>query len=411
MSLPCGCGALVALLGVVAALLFLTDEGPALVETIARELGIGETGIVTEVLGGTTRPSGGDVSPIDWAGGDVEPGEADYAPRATAPGEAEAESAEAITSSAPTTLSLSDGTRLDLPPTDSPVAVRLSRQTNTIAMEHAVLETSGSMRVLEYDPNAVDGAFIPTLTIPARELGGLDLAAVNVARVGPRWVDGFLVDDELTYLTATPTGDGGLRVVDTTTAALAAAWGSLYEASAGKTVAGLAQYGDGRFGTIRYVPMSFQGHLEWYVHPRLVRMIPDPDAPALRRPAVPTADREILERPVTNIVVLVHGHNEEEWDGSSAPSAEEPWKYAYKQEAWTELYRTFLETQGDRVIAWRSTSSSTPPTAPPTALSSGAVSLGETLAKALRVGALNDGYQIKRLREAKMPANLYVGAH
>ncbi len=411
VSLPCGCGAFLALLAVVAGILFATDTLPEVLDLLQEELGIGGDPPRSADTG-YTSPSGGGASVVDWSGVD-DPEDEDYGRRRTASGDTEPEYAEAVTSSAVTTISLSDGTRLDLPASSSPVPVRLSRQSNAIALEHPGLETSGSMRVLEFDPNTVDGSFIPVLTIPGCEFGELDLATVNIARVGPRWVDGMLIDNDLTYLSATRTADGDIQVVDTTMAALAAAWGSLYEASA-KAVPGLAaQYGDGKFNTVRYVPMSFQGHLEWYVHPRIVRMIPDPDAPGLRRPAVAAADKEILEQPVSNIVVLVHGHNEEEWDGSAPPSTDYPWDYAYKQEVWTALYRAFLETQADRADCTAFYEFIYPTFRPAySPLESGVVEpLGTTLAKALRVGAKNDAYLIRRLREAKMDVNLYVGAH
>ena len=54
-------------------------------------------------------------------------------------------------------------------------------------------------------------------------------------------------------------------------------------------------------------------------------------------------------KPVVNIVVLVHGHNEEEKGGSTAPSTSEPWKVIYKQEVWTEFYKSFLAKKKDQL--------------------------------------------------------------
>lgn len=62
-----------------------------------------------------------------------------------------------------------------------------------------------------------------------------------------------------------------------------------------------------------YLPMSFQGSVNWNRNPHLVRMIPDPENAegGYRRPATSEDLEELSKNPVCNLVVLVHGHNEE----------------------------------------------------------------------------------------------------
>ena len=53
-------------------------------------------------------------------------------------------------------------------------------------------------------------------------------------------------------------------------------------------------------------------------------------------------DRAYLKNPVVNVVVLVHGHNEDEQRGFEAPTADPPWLVDYKGDVWTLFYDTVL---------------------------------------------------------------------
>jgi hypothetical protein len=346
---------------------------------------------------------------------DVQPEtmEENYALRRIRSAETTPEMVEGITGGTPMSLTLSDNTRLDLPATTNPVGVWLARESSDTQLNQPGLETSGSTRVVAFDLNQVGEDFIPTLTIPAWELGELHPATVNIARVGPLWVDGEIYTDQITFLPLTLDSNGDIVIVDSEIAGMIAAVAASTESGGAKMAAQAPQYGDGRFLTVKYVPMTFQTDLDWYAYPRLVRMIPDADFPGYRRPANMDADIEALQKPISNMIVLVHGHNEEEKDGSAPATTDEPWNYAYKQEAWNEYYKTFLETQADQVdcTAFYEFIYPTFRSAYSPIEGNPVEPLGDTFAKALRVGAKNDGYQIKRMREANMPVNVFITAH
>jgi hypothetical protein len=216
----------------------------------------------------------------------------DYVLRRTAPGETTAESKEGATSNPPITIALSDGTQVDLPATTKPVTVKLSRESNTVQLNKPGLETSGSMRTLEFDASQVDAAFIPMVTIPAKELGELDPATVNIARVGDIQDNGETLKDQVIYLPFTKDSAGNIVVVDTAASSPAKAAASSGFSTGGRLAMPPAQAG-GRT-TVKYVVMTFQGHLEWQIAPRLVRMIPDASTLEFRRPADPIKDKEFL---------------------------------------------------------------------------------------------------------------------
>ncbi len=341
-----------------------------------------------------------------------EAGEPDYELRRLAPTETASETVTGMTSGGPTVLSLSDGTRVRLPASASPVPVALTKESSTIQLEDRPdLQVSGSQRVLEVDLSQVGENFVPVLTIPAQELGDLDPATVNIARVGDVLVDGELQKDRVIFLPFTLDEDGNLVVVDGITTALS----TPEIGSRGSNTVRMAAFRSraAQVSRTRYILMTFQSHLEWQIAPRLVRMIPDASQPGLRRPADLKQDKELLQKPVVNVIVLVHGHNEEEKDGSTPPSAEDPWMVEYKKDVWIELYKSFLAEKKDQVDCTAFYEFIYPTYRPAYSPLEGSPvePLGTTLAKALKVGARNDGYFIKKMAAAKIPVNLFITAH
>ena len=366
-----------------------------------------------EVLSGSP-PSGYDIeSYAEGDGFESVTSDENYSLQRILGAETTPESIEGFSGYEATQFILSDGSRLDLPASTAPVDVSFSRETTTFQFNHQGLETSGSTRVLVFDLAQIDSSFIPQVTIPSTELGELHPATVNILRIGPLWVNGEILLDQISYLPLTFNENGDITFIDTDIAGLAIAQTSWQSAGSAKLAALAGQYGDGRNMVVRYVPMTFQTHLEWFVHPRLVRMIADPDAPGYRRPAEADRDRTALQKPINNVITLVHGHNEEEKDGSAPASANEPWGFAYKQEVWNEFYKTFLETQSDQLDCTAFYEFIYPTYRSAYSPIDGNVvePLGTTLANAMRVGAKNDGYLLKRMHEANKPVNVFIAAH
>ncbi len=341
------------------------------------------------------------------------PSAASYIPRQVAPAETTPESATGITTPGLTTIALSDGTQVELPGNPSPATVLLSRESNTIQlMDKPDLQTSGSMRVLEFDLSEVGENFIPRLTIPAAELGGLDLATTNVVRVGQYVVNGERLPDDLAYLSVERDGAGNLVVVDGLIPTMGDATAMLQRGSSVRKVSLKSQ--SSNRSKASYVLMTFQNHLEWSYEPRLIRMIPDGSVAEFRRPADLEKDKELLQKPVINVIVLVHGHNEEEKDGSTLDDSEiQPWGVSYKRDVWNELYRTYLDRKKDQLdcTAFYEYVYPTYRSAYSPISGSPAEPLGDSFAKVMAEGAQNDDKQLGKILQAKMPVNLYIVAH
>lgn len=336
---------------------------------------------------------------------------AGYTPRQVAPAETTPESVTGTTSTEPTTLPLSDGTQVLLPGSARSIQVTLSKESNTIQLsDRPDLQISGSMRVLEFDPTQIDENFLPALTIPAQELGALDPATVNAVRVGDIRLNDEIIPDHVSVLPVIQDDNGNLVIFDGLSASLAHPEAANQKTGAGKLAAHTLQ---NQGAQIKYVLMTFQGHLEWDQEPVLVRMIPDESLAGYRRPADKKDDKELLEKPVTNIVILVHGHNEYEKDGRKASSADKPWLINYKWDVWIEFYKSFLDTRKDQVDCTAFYEFIYPTYRPAyTPLKDAQVdTLGNSMAQILTRGALNDNYQLQKMAKANLPVNLTITAH
>ena len=86
-------------------------------------------------------------------------------------------------------------------------------------------------------------------------------------------VDGKILKDQVIYLPVTKDRAGNVVVVDTAVATFSRATASMGRSAGLQRAMPLVQAGGPT--TVKYIPMTFQGHLEWQIEPQLVRMIPD----------------------------------------------------------------------------------------------------------------------------------------
>ncbi|MBK7063308.1 MAG: hypothetical protein IPH51_23910 [Rubrivivax sp.] len=63
-----------------------------------------------------------------------------------------------------------------------------------------------------------------------------------------------------------------------------------------------------------------------------------------RRPATAAELATLARQPICNLVLLVHGHNEEEKAGYTQGNAAAPWEFGYKKRVWDLLYQQVLAT-------------------------------------------------------------------
>ncbi len=91
-----------------------------------------------------------------------------------------------------------------------------------------------------------------------------------------------------------------------------------------------------------------QGSLNWNRPPYLIRMKPLPGdgAQGYRRPVTSAERAKLAKQPICNVVLLVHGHHEDEKGGSNvATSQRAPWLFNYKRLVWEQFYQEITRTQ------------------------------------------------------------------
>ncbi len=270
-----------------------------------------------------------------------------YDPRPVVPPETTPESASrSVPAGQEGLLALSDGTSVSIPSLTTPYSIVLDRQTNVLDLTALGQETSGSCRyvTLTFDQTPTETdiyQMMPVITIPASEVGSLNPDTVNICRVLEKIVAGKVVR-EYGFLPAFRDSNGNYLARDVFVPADLLAQGSP-PAGATKATGGLAPL------NLAYVPSTFQGNINWVRPCQLVRMVPDRSLAAKRQPLDKLSDEDKeweRKKPIKNVIVLVHGHNETEKAGipGTYVSDEEkaPWFFSYKKDVWTPLYEKFL---------------------------------------------------------------------
>ncbi|MCM8816517.1 MAG: hypothetical protein NC913_03270 [Candidatus Omnitrophica bacterium] len=248
-------------------------------------------------------------------------------------------------------ISLSDKTEVSIPAISSGYSLTLQRITNYIDIEKELNldpdeglspQTSGSLRTLQIDLDSTltdtdKLSMVPVITIPKQEIGVLNPDTVNILRISETVVNGQVVRN-VSLLPAHFDKDGNLVTKD------------IY--LSGELITGKLPIATKKGNApiyISYIPLTFQGTINWVREPRFVRMVPDGKSDARRKPIDKLSDEEReweLKKPIKNVIVLVHGHNEAEKTGLPGQferNADFPWAVDYKRDVWKYLYEVFLK--------------------------------------------------------------------
>jgi hypothetical protein len=274
----------------------------------------------------------------------------DYTPRPTVPGSTTPESSGQVTVTKTSNgVNLSDGTEMNFQGLGdgSSVAVTLERASNTIDMGTSSIATSGSMRILTVDAVAYNGTdesstFAPILTIPKEEIGSLNVNYVNILRVS---IDPETGLEERFFFPALQDQTGNLTFRDWLLPL------DILEEQV-KSVQKMDSFKSSKATgpkIIKYSPITIQNEGNVEVSAQLVRMRltkgTDGNYDGKRIPIsrLSETDRQKeLKKPIQNVVIFVHGHNEAEKTGFEPRTSEQPWLYDYKKIVWNYMYETFV---------------------------------------------------------------------
>jgi hypothetical protein len=315
---------------------------------------------------------------------------------------------------------LEDGTRIAFEGNGEPVeaiAERLPLPANIDDLLPPMngLRFTGSARRLLIEGSGEPENIKPIVSIPIMEIGTINPVTINVLRVGKTMVDGELIENLTLLLPILEVDDNSLKFVD----------GYFPESLEIRN----DYNGDNnradqkRFvGEVNYYLLTFDQSLNWSKRPELVRMIPDRNLKekGYRSPLSSLeAERknEIQLQPICNVVILVHGHNEEEKDGYVGNRIEAPWDFTYKRLVWELLHEEFAEN-GDEVFPKECTaiyefiSPTYRPIFSPVPDKGGYshITLGEDLGRLVNQ-EFERNPQLKAMIEADLPFNLFFVAH
>lgn len=332
---------------------------------------------------------------------------------------------------------LSDSCSILITDMKSDGKVVLKKESNTINPGLPGIETSGYMVSLTVQMADNQTAPRPVITIPRSQAGDINPATINILRISDLLdADGALKKNQIQLLPVSTDENGNFTAVDylfpLSTYGPVSETASAHSISSGleqlffpKAFAQTGRYLEGMatVANVKYCIVTFQGHLNWSKNPRLVQMTPDRQKAYFRHPAT-GEERQERKQPVTNIIVLVHGHNEEEKGGYVQNAENGIWEFGYKRDVWNYLYEQYLEKlekakkadvnkPGDCTLFYEFIYPSYRPVYTPVPTNSiiRHQTLGEDLGEAINKELLENNPQVAQMIRENIPFNLFIVGH
>lgn len=341
------------------------------------------------------------------------------------------------------TLALQDGTQVLVGDLDAGYEVTLVRDSVDADLQQLIaslssdspqsLQPTGAKRALTFYGEGDPSAFKPVITFPKHEAGTVNLETIHALRVGDLIVDGERVENHVMLLSPFVNKDGNLTFIDPVMPdgvffinEPAGATAANRAASASEAVGPQAPFKLVTVGVVTYLLVTYDTDLDWTIEPKLVRMQPDPAADGYRRVwEEPDWDDDapgILgeERPICNIIILVHGHNEKEKGGGEEAEIESPWLMNYKRLVWELFYEEMTKQAGGEpaypntecTLFYEFIYPTYRPIFSPISDKTGErlETLGEAMGRLIAM-ELEENWQLAQIIENDMPFNLFVVSH
>lgn len=317
--------------------------------------------------------------------------------------------------------------------------VVLKKEKNNIKPDLSGIESSGYMLSLnvQLKNNADVTEIKPLITISQSQVGEINPATINIIRISDITDDnGNVIHNQIQFLPVTRNKSGNYEAIDcffalTTFSPNSNATVSenvfdrIGELFISKAMAQNPAYNSEMtwVANVKYCLVTFQGHINWKKNPLLVQMTPDSHKAYFRHPATKD-ERMNSKQPVTNIIVMVHGHNEEEKGGYVENRENGIWEFGYKRDVWNYMYQFYLEEQekalkadknkpGNCTLFYEFIYPSFRPIYSPVPINSiiRHQTLGEDLGEALNKELLENNPQIARMIKENIPFNLFIVGH
>ncbi|MCX6251257.1 MAG: zinc-ribbon domain-containing protein [Bacteroidetes bacterium] len=333
---------------------------------------------------------------------------------------------------------LSDSSSVFIPGLKGNTSIELKKETNSIRLNLPGVQTSGYMLSLSIQGSDSIHTLMPRITIPRSQVGDINPLTINIVRISDVICgDGSIIKNQPRSLPVTLDKAGNYTALDylfpytalskkTTTARAGDIITRLAQAlipaacAEGNYLAGFADVGN-----VTYSIITFQGDVNWKKTPKLVQMIPDRRTGHFRHPST-KPERFERTAPVVNVVVLVHGHNEEEKGGYVESVTKDLWEFDYKRDVWNYMYKYYLDETS--VIAGKDPNRKDSctlfyefiyptyrPIFSPVPNGKNIIlphrTLGEDLGEAINKELTESNPQIAEMIKNKTPFNLFIVAH
>jgi triacylglycerol esterase/lipase EstA (alpha/beta hydrolase family) len=283
-------------------------------------------------------------------------------------------------------MKLADSSGISIDGLKDNAHVELKKESNTIQTGIRGVETSGYMLTVSYQGSDSLTTAKPSVTFNRSQVGDINPVTINIARISDKPDStGNILKDQIDFLPVTIDKAGNYSALDyllpvTAFKANSKTTGISVFKSLSRIIVPEVHAQQSKYfsempwvANVKYTIVTFQGNVNWNLNPVLVQMTPDTRKPYLRRPAT---KKEYSERqnPVTNIIILVHGHNEEEkagydepktgvskkvddtykylgWSNYDNTQTNGIWQYSYKRDVWNEMYKYYIDKQKKAIAA------------------------------------------------------------
>ncbi len=271
---------------------------------------------------------------------------------------------EPVDSDSDTTISSDEGISFIFPPSqDVALDMKCNLETTTNNLNLQNLDMAiGSLLInasFNFTPNTDEdagvGSFIPQIVIPKEWIGSIDVNTINLIRVGDNFENGTVKSGDIQFLPVSVDGDGNIVAYDIFMPDSLLSSIVSYNKRSSQRADTLSS--NNASLTISYVVGSFQDSANWRRDAKLIRMLPYKEGQHKRKTLDSSTKEEIVKenkKPVQNVVVLVHGHNEAEKAGQDVSTdVSAPWLFSYKRDVWTIFYNQFLDSRKENLESTR----------------------------------------------------------
>lgn len=267
-----------------------------------------------------------------------------------------------------TKIKLKDGSMVIFPAGNNNGTVEFSKCTNYLDFpKNSGFQITGCLRSLIYDNNQLFENNPPKIILPAPQIGNINPVTIRILKIEnikennqSLKGDGFIIpviinsegnieftDNVSSYSSASPISLNVKRKLEINEASLLPLPQPLdvdVPLARDKKTGSSGAVNQHR---VIYAIITFQSDINWSIDGKLILMKPDIQISNSYRKPWDLSSFNKTTHPITNIYILVHGHNEVEKGGftsvDNSANSVDSWLVDYKRDVWNSFYKFYLD--------------------------------------------------------------------